>query len=87
MESKSSFEFLNYNYLAGEWEPFIEKFHVTLNFSQKLANVDLENKVIYNIEIFAFDSEYSVINVNLSDINVKIIFFYNLDSTFIYLPL
>ena len=71
MESKVSFEFLNYNHLAGEWEPLIEKFFVISNFSQTTQTINNENKIIYNLEINAFDPEFTVINFNLSDINVE----------------
>lgn len=71
IESKISFEFLNYNHLAGQWEPLIEKFFVILNFAQVQQTFENENKILYNFEINAFDPESSVININLSDINVK----------------
>ncbi len=70
MESKVSFELLNYNHLAGQWEPLVEKFYIILNFSQVLQKIENENKIIYYLEINAFDSDSSVININLSDLNV-----------------
>lgn len=71
IDSKLAFEVLNYNYLAGEWEPLLEKFYIILNFNQNITFVNNENKIIYNIEINAFDPESTVININLTDINVN----------------
>ena len=74
IESKISFEFLNYNHLAGQWEPLIEKFFVIMNFTQVLKKIENDNKIIYNLEVNEFDPDSSVININLSDINVIIIY-------------
>ncbi len=71
LDSKLSFEFLSYNHLAGKWEPLIEKFFVILNFSQIFKILNNENNVLYSLEVNAFDPDSTVININLSDINVK----------------
>lgn len=66
------FKLITYNYFAAIWEPLIEKSSVSFDYEKTI-----ENNIIYtktNLNIFEY--KQSIMNINISDLTVKLIFFY-----------
>jgi hypothetical protein len=62
---------ITYNYLAGVWEPIIEKTSIGVEIVQDNADEKYTSNT-YNITVSTNkDKPYSAFNINISDLTVK----------------
>ena len=67
LKGQICFKILTYNYIAGEWEPLLEKCEIELNSIKKAGN---KNKIIILTKSDEKKNKIPDININLSDLTI-----------------
>ena len=71
INASSMIKVITYNYLAGVWEPIIEKTMLNLEIVQDCADEKISSNT-FNITIPINKSkQYSAFNINISDLTVS----------------